>query len=99
MLDSDIDFCDKQIEIQREKLSALNSARHQANREHAEAQQVVAAGKKEVARIGHMVNELNKRWGEEKTILKKMCEHRADLKMLKRMAENQHNMVQGGENE
>lgn len=55
MLDSDIDFCDKQIEIQREKLSALNSARHQANREH-----------------------------------------RADLKMLKRMAENQHNMIQGG---
>lgn len=55
--------------------------------------EVIENAKKEKNRIGHMLYELQSKWGEENRKLSDMRWHRHQLKQLKQLLKNQHKSV------
>lgn len=93
MLDTDLDYCSLQIEHQEDKMRPIQSAIHKVQHEIKFTEEEIARLREEKKRLGHMLSELQSKWGVERRKLKDMTEHRRELRDLKKMLVNQNNTI------
>ena len=93
MIDEDLDYCSLQIEHQEDNMRPIQSAIHKTQEDIKFADEEIARMRTERQRLGHMLKELQSKWGIEKRKLKDMTEHRRELKDLKKMLINQNKMI------
>lgn len=94
MIDKDLDFCLKQIELQEKKIKALKSVIETTKKAMFDADENIKKAKEERQKIGHTFKELESKLGNENRILGEMRIHRHQLKMFKRILKNQHKIVE-----